>query len=1627
MFRLHKQKSDRPGGRFDFKFSGFHALKAPKGWDKLSLYFTSVETGKTISKLGKASVRNGECRWTETLSESLWVAQDGKESLYKFIISLGSTRSGILGEATINLAEHTSSKVSSNLLLPLENCSFGTSLEVKVHCLTPTEKFRDERRMNTSLRAEYGNAADNDVETKSSESEFSRSVGSNSSNHMESSSQQELGSREPSFSASGSHRSFDSVEGSSGKDFSSPRNSMMETESNTVGRQNSTTSQNSTQSYDSPVSHDANRLSHSPFNSKVVNSASPRYDQREGLGKNSDSHVSSPVNNPGSSKDLLEDAEIQIEELRAEARTWERNARKTLFEVESLKKELLVQSKKQTTLDMELAASHTERESLKQEIEHLKSLLEESMMKQKATASMELQVQDMDKMQKELEDEIRFLKESNANLEEQQQKTQESNLELISILKELDGIVETQKAEIEALSEKVKLEEISEFSEEEVLVEDATAGVMKSSQGLLLGDSSQLQPHCWIETPEELQNTIRTQEKSLEDKNLDLEMEQNLGTQSLLECEAAWRLKLAAKEEEIINLESKLSEALEDQGHRGLDVDAGDDTVSNKEVDLLKEKVEELERDCIELTEENLQLLLKLKHYKESTEFREPHDPVLDSSCIGAAENSQYAPRGEISQLSIQLDELQQEVNKKEALVTEMLASSDHSKAWCADLEKKCSDLDIQMQTHRDRALHLEDDLDKCHLQVEEQLNEIRLLQERLQFFEGNEDATRYLKEPAANVNSTTDSSADTFCAFSQLREELHDFLSVAKKHQLSLNWPVDHRCSCCFDDLKFTEPVTQAEQIEVMFKYISQLYKLFVAHSNEDGEKLCLNCEDVAARGVDDQKWNTGGISDPVAGGSEVAIGRSTETRKEIADETSEITALQGHCQPQEEEIEVLRQKKTELENQIDNLTEENSLLKDNLEIMKREKFEASQQLDRLKNEIMLLNSSMEFQAAASKLLERKSSDLEKGKQDLEFQLSELEHDNMDLSERMSAMEAHARYLTNEKESIRLELQHSENQITTLNDEIKKLETEIEMQKIDLRQKVQDMRDRWIEAQEESEYLKKSNQTLQDTVEKLIEECTSLQKSNADLRRQNTKLNSYSGALEAQLNDSLERFSDFSSKIDGLESDIFSMLEQVSLKEESFNSELASLVDANREYKDKIMAQEILLNQKYAEKVVEVENLQRELVHLIDQISAADDDKEKVFAETMLEVSSLRADKVKIEIALQELQGKLASLEKQHCMLQSQAEATALELKGELSASRRDQEVLTVEIEKLLSSLESVRTNEEKCKSMTSGLEKNLKASEFERMQLAEEISSLKSQLQSAASLQDEVLSLKSSLNEAKFENEKLKASIELLSGDHDQLKAEKMFLVQKVSSLDKSLSELDECQHAKATLEEKILRLEGDLSAREALCAQDAELKIELSRIKRTSSELQRKIKHLEEDKHELLERLHALESERKQSKGYTLDVSRQASMTCDVSAESPGSESLIIDNKKLTWISGKTSRKVSNSGAEIADYLSKIQYLERELAEAFEANDMYKTQIRRLLSDGQSNDPESPKVSASEDAAPEKRRGRSTLSLELELRDLRERYFKMSLKYAEVEAQREELVMKMKTMSTKRRWFS
>lgn len=164
---------------------------------------------------------------------------------------------------------------------------------------------------------------------------------------------------------------------------------------------------------------------------------------------------------------------------------------------------------------------------------------------------------------------------------------------------------------------------------------------------------------------------------------------------------------------------------------------------------------------------------------------------------------------------------------------------------------------------------------------------------------------------------------------------------------------------------------------------------------------------------------------------------------------------------------------------------------------------------------------------------------------------------------------------------------------------------------------------------------------------------------------------------------------------------------------------------------------------------------------------------------------------------------------------------------------------------------LEDVKANEEILDNILIRLVISLKSSEYERQNLAEEVSCLKVQLQSSEVLQDEVFALRRSFHAEKTKRQKLEASFSTFSGDYEELKAKRVSDIQRISDMQKAMTELDDSKHSEAVLEEKITQMEWDLAAREALRLQISEQKTELGRIKRMNSEFQRRIRYLEGQK--------------------------------------------------------------------------------------------------------------------------------------------------------------------------------
>ncbi|KAL6296933.1 hypothetical protein ACE6H2_005075 [Prunus campanulata] len=173
MSRITKWKLEKTKVKVVFRLQ-FHATHVPQtGWDKLFISFIPADSGKATAKTTKANVRNGTCKWGDPIYETTRLLQDIKtkqydEKLYKLVVTMGSSRSSVLGEANINLADYADASKPSSVALPLHGCDSGTVLHVTVQLLTSKTGFREfeqQRELRESGLRTTSDQNRNDVST----------------------------------------------------------------------------------------------------------------------------------------------------------------------------------------------------------------------------------------------------------------------------------------------------------------------------------------------------------------------------------------------------------------------------------------------------------------------------------------------------------------------------------------------------------------------------------------------------------------------------------------------------------------------------------------------------------------------------------------------------------------------------------------------------------------------------------------------------------------------------------------------------------------------------------------------------------------------------------------------------------------------------------------------------------------------------------------------------------------------------------------------------------------------------------------------------------------------------------------------------------------------------------------------------------------------------------------------------------------------------------------------------------------------------------------------------------------------------------------------------------------------
>ncbi|XP_065869815.1 uncharacterized protein [Euphorbia lathyris] len=404
-------RSDKKKIKAVFKLQ-FQATQVPQ-LKKPALIISLVpeDVGKATFKLEKTAVQDGTCLWEKPIFVTVKLIKHQKtgklnEKIYHFIVSSGSSKSGYLGEASIDFAEFAEETQPLTVSLPLKFANSGAVLHVNVQRLQEgtdqryVEDNGDSLSQDDSLnnRLNIGNAIGDDCFSEDPE--------------------------------------WDNLLSENAKQDGSFKGS---------------------------VASNASILSTSRQNSmpqKVTKNRLHRRSSTEwSMGSASDGSLIDSTNSPDDSfhRELPGASDESIESLKNEITGLMRQSELSELELQALRKQITKENKRAQDLSRQMIEINEERDALKSECVQLRSqqkCIEGEALNKLRAENKDVKIQ-LEEMRRELSQE----KELNNNLKLQLQKTQDSNSELILAVNDLDEMLEQSKLEISHLSVKHELSE----------------------------------------------------------------------------------------------------------------------------------------------------------------------------------------------------------------------------------------------------------------------------------------------------------------------------------------------------------------------------------------------------------------------------------------------------------------------------------------------------------------------------------------------------------------------------------------------------------------------------------------------------------------------------------------------------------------------------------------------------------------------------------------------------------------------------------------------------------------------------------------------------------------------------------------------------------------------------------------------------------------------------------------------------------------------------------------------------------------------------------------------------------------------------------------------------------------
>ncbi|KAK9293290.1 hypothetical protein L1049_021282 [Liquidambar formosana] len=445
MFKSARWRSEKNKIKAVFKLQ-FQATQVPQSRrNTLTISLVPEDVGKPTVRLGKAAVQDGTCSWENPVYETVKFIRESKtgkinEKIYYFIVSTGSSKAGFLGEVSIDFADYVDATIPSTISLPLRASTSAAILHVSSLSLTLSLiHTHTQRHPHTHKCNDY------DLSLTQKKKKFL--------------------TRDGNFSTTTSH----TAEQNGSVRVSSGSSATLASRLDTIAGQNNTDHQGPT-SFLVPLRQNSMPQKGTGNAITTTNHMHRRSNTDWSVDSTSEGSMADSTNTPEDNftrEGLQETSDGCTEKLKSEIVMLMRQAEVTELELQSLRRQIVKESKKGQDLSRQVVSLKEERNALKAECEQLKSL-QKCIDDKEVSKRMQCKSEDSWVLLEEIRKELNYEKDLNSNLRLKLQRTQDSYSELVLVVRDLNGMLKQKNKEISHLSSKIETSDSAEQVQEKV-------------------------------------------------------------------------------------------------------------------------------------------------------------------------------------------------------------------------------------------------------------------------------------------------------------------------------------------------------------------------------------------------------------------------------------------------------------------------------------------------------------------------------------------------------------------------------------------------------------------------------------------------------------------------------------------------------------------------------------------------------------------------------------------------------------------------------------------------------------------------------------------------------------------------------------------------------------------------------------------------------------------------------------------------------------------------------------------------------------------------------------------------------------------------------------------------------